>query len=119
MSSSNLDKNILEKIGFQDEHGGIDVHDLKIGTYVLVDTTKGFYKIKVIDEGKKVEVECGEFFAVMDFIGSNFGGSMLKLGWIGKDMYMEFCNEESFMISTAVKKAKVISGDWQYVMEWN
>ena len=116
---SNLNKSILEKISFQNEHGGIDVHDLKVGTCILVDTSKGFYKIKVIDGTGKVEVECGEFFAVMHFIGSNFGGSMLKVGWIGKDMYMEFRNEENFMISTAVKKAKVITDDWQYIMEWN
>ena len=55
----------------------------------------------------------------MDFIGSNFGGSMLKMGWIGRDMHMEFCNEENYIISTSVKKAKVITDDWQYVMEWN
>ena len=119
MNNSNLDKNILEKIGFQDKNGGIAAHELKAGTYILVDTAEGFYKIKIIDGLGKVEVECGEFFAEMNFIGSNFGGSMLKVGWIGKDMYMEFRNEENFMISTAVKKAKVITDDWQYIMEWN
>ena len=73
--------------------GGIWWRDVPSGTRALVKTKNSLYTIEKRQDGKTYikghEKYCPAFVEATIF-GSNFGGSMLKVGWIGVGMYMEF-----------------------------
>lgn len=105
-------------------HYGIDVHALKPGVNVLVITKNSLYKIiKCNDDKYDVSVQGGKLFPQpkkIKFTGSTFGGSMLKIGWIGKEMLMEMYSVEEKKIyrTSGVVAARVIGNGWEYDMEW-
>jgi hypothetical protein len=105
---------LIEK---QEELGGIDVSKLKTGTKLIVETINSKYDITILD-GRKVLVQGGKYFknpTESVLIGSTFGGSMIKVGWIGYDMYMEI----GTIRTSSVKTATIVGDDWQYEMKWD
>jgi hypothetical protein len=118
----NLDSGIWEKIEDQ-AYGGINVHQLPPGTTIIARTRNSIYSLEIIDEighviaigGKHLPERHKVFFS-----GSTFGGSMLKVGWIGKGMHMEFhLGQRRRLTTTAVRGAKIIGTDnWEYDMQW-
>lgn len=103
---------------------GIDVHSLKPGVTILAITKNNLYKI-VKEEGDKYDVlvQGGKLFPCnkkVKFTGSTFGGSMLKIGWIGKGMFMEMYSieDKKSYVTTAVSAAKLIGSTWEYDMDW-
>lgn len=102
---------------------GIDVHKLAIGIKMLVRTQNSLYRIEKCEDG--VIVEGGKYFPQpikTRFLGSNFGGSMLKIGWIGFAMSMEFVSpiDPARVVHTSpVCTAKIIGNGWEYEMEWS
>lgn len=70
---------------------GIMLRDLDPLTTLLVRTCNSLYRI-VISEDTAVFVQGGQFFPEMTdarLDGSSFGGSFLKMGWIGVGLRME------------------------------
>ncbi len=98
---------------------GVDIGKLKAGTNLVVSTQKSVYQIKIIDpETYQVEVIGGKHVTTKEngtFIGSTWGGSAIKLGWIGLDMRMEIQLFNRLLLTTTkVQKAKIIGDGWEY-----
>ena len=77
----------------------------------LVRTQNSVYQIVVVQPRRKaVLVRGGPFFpqatrAVLS--GSNFGGSMLKVAWVGIGLHMEFHAEDQWVITSRVQSITV------------
>lgn len=102
---------------------GIDVHQLKPGTLLLVVTKNSLYKIARCERRDEVYVHGGKFITTPKrglFTGSTFGGSMIKVGWIGYGMQMEifFPDEKARIKTSVVKAARIIGHGWEYDMDW-
>ena len=103
---------------------GINVHDLKPGTIVLAVTKNSLYKIiKGKLDKYDILVHGGKHFLEPvkgNFSGSTFGGSMIKIGWIGYGMHMEIHipSYKKTYKTTPVKAARIVGNDWEYTMEW-
>ena len=85
---------------------GIGLADLDPLTTLLVRTANSLYQIVVVQpRGKTVLVQGGPFFpqpthAVLS--GSNFGGSLLRVAWVGIGLHMEFCAGDQWIITSRV-----------------
>lgn len=100
---------------------GIDVTKLKPGTKIFVCTINNLYQITIID-GCKVKVKGGKYFdsEIETYLnGSTWGGSMIKLGWIGFDMHMEFAHFQCLVLTSRVQAAIILGKDWHYDFKWN
>lgn len=123
-----LDERIRELVDEQEREGGICIDNLAVGTKIEVRTKNSLYVLTVVDPAKQIVKVIGgkhlpEEIEVI-FQGSTFGGSILKPGWIGHEMYMEMTikREHKNVLTTGpVKSAKVIAGDgtWEYKLEWS
>lgn len=115
-----LDETILALIKQQEQLGGVDVSKLKPDTRIKLRTQNTEYNITVIEKDKIV-IQGGRFFPTpMEgrLNGSTWGGSMIKLNWIGFDMRMELVFKEGRIQTSPVKNVIVSSNDWQYELEW-
>src|SRR5215468_11252939 len=87
--------------GISDAHG-LHLRQLEPLTTLFVQTLNSRYRI-VITDGTSAIVQGGKFFpdptpARID--GSGFGGSVLKVGWIGVGLKMEiFANDQRIITS--------------------
>ncbi len=102
---------------------GINVHKLKAGTILFVVTKNNLYKLVKTKEDRMVIAEGGKLLGgptEVVFSGSTFGGSMIKIGWIGHGMFMEmYVLKEKRRIKTSyVKSARIIGDGWEYDMDW-
>ena len=102
---------------------GIHVHKLKPGTLILVATKNSLYKIVKSDVTDEVVIQGGKYVShpkLARFTGSTFGGSMIKLCWIGFGMQMEiYIPEDKMKLKTSVvHAARVIGNGWEYDMDW-
>lgn len=101
---------------------GINVHKLKTGTMVLVVTKNNLYKIIKQDGGEQaVTLQGGKYYlepTSVFFTGSTLGGTMLKIGWIGYGMKMEFFEGTKKLSTSSVMAAKVVGDGWEYNMDW-
>src|SRR5262249_49486287 len=76
---------------------GVDLTRLDPITILLVRTVNSLYRIMVREPHRRaVWVQGGAFFpktTCADLNGSSFGGSRLKMAWVGIGLHMEFhCN---------------------------
>jgi len=118
-----LDERIQELIKEQEKFQGIDVTKLEPGTLIEVNTIKSIYLLQITDESNQIIAHGGKHLPTpkeVRFNGSTFGGSMLKLNYIGYGMHMEMGITDRKKITTSpVIKAKIIGEGWEYEMEWN
>lgn len=88
---------------------GVSLRDLDPLTTLLVRTQNSVYRIIVI-EGPSVLVQGGHFFpqaSAAHLSGSGFGGSMLKLGWVGVGLCMEICPDGQRIVTSPVRTIKI------------
>jgi hypothetical protein len=103
---------------------GINVHLLKMGTIIWVVTKNNKYKLtKGFRDKYDVVIRGGRYFkepTEVNFTGSTFGGSMLKIGWIGYCMHMEMYvpSLKTTITTSSVQEAAVIGNGWEYVFDW-
>jgi len=112
---------IVKNIEKSEKNGGVFVDKLEPGTRVVAVTRNSTYDIEILNQVGQVKVQGGKYFPESTetyFAGSTWGGSMLKLKWIGLDMCMEFSHPKGVIVTSRVKEAKVIGKDWEYEMEW-
>lgn len=121
----NLHPVITDRITEQEKLGGIDVSALEAGTKLAVKTISGsLYNIEILGD-HKVRVQGGRHYNEpfeCFFSGSTWGGSMMKLAWIGKNMCMELPHptKPGYVVTTTpVESAKIIGKDYEYEMEWD
>jgi hypothetical protein len=88
---------------------GIDLRTVDPLTTVLVRTRNSRYRILVRDHTSAI-VQGGAFFAEPTparIDGSGFGGSLLKVGWIGIGLHMEIFANGERIITTAVRDISI------------
>jgi len=118
-----LDERLQKLYKIQEELGGIDTRKLKPGTKVKVWTKNSIYEMEILNYGGDVLVQGGKYFqepTPMIFTGSTWGGSMLKMGWVGHMMSMEFQypGKTRIIFTTFVRRAKIIGENFEYEMDW-
>ena len=93
------------------EADGIILTDLDAFTTLVVQTDNSVYEIMILQPyAREVFVQGGEFFPERTRVclsGSSFGGSCLKLGWVGVGLHMEFHAEDQWVITSHVRAITV------------
>ena len=86
---------------------GLGLTAVEAFTTLVVQTENSVYRITVLQPYRReVLVQGGVFFAVRTracLNGSSFGGSCLKLGWVGVGLHMEFHAEDQWIITSHVR----------------
>ncbi len=86
---------------------GIGLIDVDAFTTLVVHTENSVYQVTILKpHAKEVLVQGGAFFPVRTkacLNGSSFGGSCLKLGWVGLGLRMEFHAEDQWIITSHVR----------------
>jgi hypothetical protein len=88
---------------------GISVLDLEPLTVLRVETRNSIYRI-VVSQRTAVFVQGGQFFpepSAAHLAGATFGGSFLKIGWIGVGMRMEICGDDGAIVTSPVRRITV------------
>lgn len=112
-----MSEHIDKKLQTRAEESCIDTRKFEVGTKLFVETESNVYELTFIDAGAGIvfarngsnwleEIE-------VRFNGCTWGGSCLKMGHIGRGMYMEFQYIEDKKAggsrkSSAVKSCKVV-----------
>ena len=90
---------------------GLGLTDVDAFTTLVVQTENSVYRITVLQPYRReVLVEGGPFFAVRTracLSGSSFGGSCLKMGWVGIGLHLEFHVEDQWIITSHVRSIAV------------
>lgn len=108
-----IDPRLLAKIKQAEKDGGIFLEDIPDDHIVEVHTQNSVYTIAVIDKViRKVAVQGSNMHLLQPEVcylrGSSFGGSMIKVGWIGVGMHFEVnLAAGGIMITSSVKTVKV------------
>lgn len=91
----NLSKEINDAIAESELAGGAYVDKLAVGRKLLVQTRNTLYIIERREDGLYISGHAKYCPVPTKCVisGSNFGGSMLKMGFVGRGMYMEFMVE--------------------------
>ena len=90
---------------------GIGLIDVDAFTTLVVRTDNSVYRITVLTPHlREVLVQGGKFFPERTracLSGSNFGGSCLKIGWVGLGLHMEFHAGDQWIITSHVRAIAV------------
>jgi len=94
---------------------GIDLRSLPAGTAVVVNTRHSRYRFVMLD-GSTLHalVEGGQYFpqeTIARVEGSTFGGSLLKVGWLGLGLYVELSFGGKRIITSRVRSISVPKGN--------
>lgn len=84
---------------------GINVNDLEPLTTLVVRTCNSLYRI-IVSQRTSILVQGGQFFPEMTpahLSGSGFGGSLLKIAWIGIGLRMEICVGGQRIVTSPVR----------------
>jgi len=91
--------------------GGIGLIDVGPLTTLVVRTDNSVYRITILQPyARDVLVQGGAFFPEPRracLSGSNFGGSCLRVGWVGVGLHMEFHAEEQWIITSHVQSITI------------
>ena len=92
---------------------GIGLTTVDALTTLLVRTDNSLYQITILKPyAREVLVQGGAFFPARTracLSGSSFGGSCLKLGWVGLGLHMECLAGEQWVITSHVRSIAVES----------
>ena len=90
---------------------GVGLADVDAFSTLVVRTRNSVYHITILRPyAREVLVQGGAFFAARTkacLNGSNFGGSCLKLGWVGIGSHMEFHADDQWIITSRVRSLAV------------
>lgn len=97
---ANLADEVNRAIGDSELNGGVDLNQLAVGRGLYVYTKRGYYLIAHLEDGFYIKGHpfsgtdplCPEQLTPVKVTGSVFSqeGSMIKSGWIGRGMFLEF-----------------------------
>ena len=97
---------------------GVDVRRLKAGTKLIVKTRNSTYQFVATNAAGELYDKGGKKIpkaAKIVFSGSTWGGSCLKVGWIGLDMQMEIrITPTRVLTTTPVRSIRVVGADKQW-----
>lgn len=88
----NLSNEVNNAISESELAGGADLSKLQVGKVLIVKTQNTTYTIEKRSNGTYIHgnKKYCPFPTKCHISGSTFGGSMLKVGWVGIGMYLEF-----------------------------
>ena len=92
---------------------GVGLTDVDTFTTLVVKTDNSVYQITIVQPYKReVVVQGGAFFPERTrayLSGSSFGGSCLKLGWVGVGLHMEFlaADRDQWVLTSHVRSITV------------
>ena len=92
---------------------GVGLTDVDTFTTLVVKTDNSVYQITIVQPYKReVVVQGGAFFPERTrayLSGSSFGGSCLKLGWVGVGLHMEFLakDRDQWVLTSHVRSITV------------
>jgi len=90
---------------------GIGLTDMDAFTTLMVQTNNSVYQITILQPRRReVVVQGGAFFPERTracLSGSSFGGSCLKMGWVGIGLHLEFHVEDQWIITSHVRSIAV------------
>lgn len=92
---------------------GLSLLDLDPLTELHVETCNSLYRI-VVSHRTDVLVQGGRFFPVTTaarLAGATFGGSLIKLAWIGVGMCMEIYGDEGPIVTSPVRRIHLARPD--------
>lgn len=92
---------------------GVSLASLAAIDQLEVRTRNSLYRITVLDGGTgRVLVLGGEFFPVWceaHCAGSTLGGSLLKMGWVGRGFCMEFTCQGQRIVTTRAREVRRVA----------
>lgn len=90
---------------------GVDLGGLEPLTVLSIDTENSHYEMFLLHPvDRRVVIHGGKVFAEpteTTIHGSSFGGSLLKLGWVGIGMRIEMYFDGKFILTSAVRSLEV------------
>lgn len=89
---------------------GVSLGDLDPITTLAVRTMNSLYRIIVVQPPTTVSVQGGEFFpdpTEASLSGSSFGGSCLKMAWIGRGFCMEIYGPSGRIVTSPVRSIEI------------
>ena len=90
---------------------GVGLTDVDALTTLVVRTDNSVYQITILQPyAREVLVQGGAFFPERTracLNGSSFGGSCIKLGWVGMGLHMEFHFDDQWIITSHVRSITV------------
>ncbi len=90
---------------------GIELIDVDAFTTLVVRTDNSVYRITIFrPHAREVLVQGGKFFPERTHAclsGSTFGGSCLKMGWVGLGLHLEFHAGDQWIITSHVRAIAV------------
>jgi hypothetical protein len=90
---------------------GILVHEVEPFATLLARTDNSVYRIIPLEAGSsRIMIHGGRFFpepTEVRFSGSGFGGSFLKVGWVGLGLRMEILWDGQRIVTSGVREIKV------------
>ena len=115
MKHENLSDDVCKKVTFAEEHG-LMFSQLAIGDELEITTLHSVYKFKMLDPPKGLAVGSGTGKAILqqtkvNLHGSNFGGSMIKMNWVGIGTWLEFRNPlQNYITTLSMTKGIKLNG---------
>ena len=93
------------------EADGIGLNDLDPLTTIVVQTLNSIYHVVVIEPPRpRILIQGGRFFPYPTearLAGASFGGSLLKLAWLGCGLRMEVCSNGQRIITSPVRSIAI------------
>ncbi len=100
--------------GFTDEvarASGVALGELEALTTLVVTTLNSLYRVVVLEPPRtRILIQGGEFFpepTEAQLAGASFGGSMIKLSWLGCGLRMEVCSGGQRIVTSPVQSIAV------------
>jgi len=98
----NLSDDVNRKIAESELQGGFRLKDMKVGEFLEVETESRVYTIEKKADGTYIQghpEHCPEQTKV-HINGSTWGGSMLKVDFVGRGMHLEFVLPDGKTVTT-------------------
>jgi hypothetical protein len=90
---------------------GFDVPSMEPLTLLVVRTENSIYRIILLHPGQsRIAVQGGRFFAKLTearIAGSSFGGSLLKMAWIGVGLHLELYAGGQRIVTSRVRAIEI------------
>ena len=95
---------------------GVFVKDLLAGEKVLVRTQNSLYALYILNDSNAEIMGDGNYFNEPTFVfisGSTFGGSAIKVGFIGIGMHLEVWHGGKRITTSEIQKIQIIEKTWK------
>lgn len=111
----NLDDAVNENIAQAEIAGGVKLDCLPVGTELEVETQHRYYAIEYCGNGKGI-ISGHPFFCpvptMVHITGSTWGGSMLWLRFVGREMHLEFVHPVyGRVVTSRIEDIRVVDED--------